>query len=75
MAESINLSFGFIGGEVRGGKIRRSSQEISLNEALVRIKGMPITQEEKNILSGVVKKAPNGSLSHILSNYRNHLKK
>lgn len=75
MAESFNLSFGIIGEGGRPSKIKKPFFEISLNDALNRVQNLPISDKEKKDLSNILKKAPNGALGQVLSNYKNYLKK
>ena len=74
MAESLNFSVGAIGSEVRT-KISENKKDISLDEALIKIQKLPVSKEQKKVLSDMAKKVPSGSLQNFLSNYSNHLKK
>ena len=56
MAESLRFSVGAIGGHEPPGKIRPRPRNISMIEALAAIKSLPITQEQKEKLSGIAKR-------------------
>lgn len=75
MPESFRFSVGPIGGPVSFSKISVNSNEICLSEALCLIRKLPVSEEQKDILSGLAKKVPNGYLNSFLANYRIHLKK
>lgn len=74
MAEFFNFSLGFIGGSGKGRKIRKNHQEISLNDAVKKILNLPISNEDKKKLFGIIKKSPYGSFNQILLNYKNYIK-
>lgn len=75
MAESLNFSVGPIGETGNRSKIRPGNLEICLDDALKAIRNLPVSEEQKELLSGLARKVPNGSLRNFLSNYRAHLKK
>lgn len=74
MAESLNFSVGTMGSESRT-KISKNMKDVSLDEALAAVQKLPVSKEQKKILSEMAKKVPSGSLGNFLSNYSNHLKK
>jgi hypothetical protein len=74
MAESLRFSVGPIGGHEPPGKIRPRPKNISIVEALAAIKSLPVTQEQKEELSRIAKRSPEGSLNHLVANYHRYLK-
>jgi hypothetical protein len=75
MAESFKFSVGIIGESSSQKRIGNARTEISLNDAIKRISNLPVSDEDKKLLSGLVKKVPHGGIRNFLSNYSNHLKK
>lgn len=75
MAESLNFSVGPIGEPSKRSKIGPGNLEICLDDVLKAIRNLPVSEDQKELLSRLAKKVPNGSLRNFLSNYRVHLKK
>jgi hypothetical protein len=74
MAESLNFSVGPLG-ESKKSKIRQSNPEIYLSDVLKAIRNLPVSEDQKELLSNLAKKIPNGSLHNFLSNYQIYVKK
>jgi len=75
MAESLNFSVGIVGLSSSPRRLGKNSDEITLDDALIAVSRLPISDSDKEFLSEMAKKIPNGSLGNFLSNYSNHLKK
>lgn len=74
MAESLNFSVGPMG-EANKSRIRSGGFEVCLDDALKAIRNLPVSEDQKDLLSGLARKIPNGSLHNFLSNYQVHIKK
>lgn len=75
MAESFRFSVGLIGSSSGPKRITNGPREVSLKEALVAVRNLPVSEDQKQILSDLAKKIPHGSLGNFLSNYSAYLKK
>lgn len=74
MAESFNFSVGFMGASSGSGRIGSDRRLPTLEQVVVAIQSLPVTEDQRKILEREARKVPSGSLGHFLKNYRSHLK-